>query len=84
MLFGGKSGGRPPSGEECLLWRCMAMSNESPTKLPSCCVEEVVVVGSYRMGSVKKSLPSGFLRLAGTPSFLRVAATSGKGTQVVR
>lgn len=72
------------------------MSKESPTKMPSpccccCCVEEVVLVlvlvlgdGSYRMGSVRKSLPSACLRTAGTPSFLRVAATSGRGTQVVR
>lgn len=82
MLLGGKSGGRFPSREECSLCRCMAISNESPTKVPSCCVEEVVV-GSYRMGSVRKSVPSVCLRQAGTPSFLRVAATSGKGTQMV-
>lgn len=59
------------------------MSNESPTKEPSCCVEEVVV-GSYRMGRVKKSVPSRCLRQAEMPSFSRVEATSGKGTQVVR
>ncbi|KAL8813223.1 MAG: hypothetical protein Q9200_000407, partial [Gallowayella weberi] len=81
MLFGGKSSGRPPSGEECLLCRYKAISKESPTKVPSCCVEEVV--GSYRMGSVKKSVPSANLRLAGTPSFLRVSATSTRGIQVV-
>lgn len=61
----------------------MAISNESPTKVPSRCVEEVVV-GSYRMGSVRKSVPSACLRQAGTPSFWRVAATFGKGIQVVR
>lgn len=59
------------------------MSNESPTKVPSCCVEEVAV-GSYKMGSVEKSVPSACLRQAGMPSFSRVAATSGKETQVVR
>ncbi len=82
MLSGGKSNGRPRSGKEFLLCKCMAMSNESPTKVPSCCVEEVVV-GSYKMGSVKKSVPSACFRTAGTPSFLRVAATSGKPTQLV-
>lgn len=61
----------------------MAISNESQTNVLSRCVEEVVV-GSYRMGSVRKSVPSACLRQAGTPSFLRVAATSGKGIQVVR
>ena len=66
-----------------MLCRCTAMSNESPTKVLSCCLEEVVV-GSYKMGSVRKSVPSAYLRQAGTPSFLRVAATSGKGIQVVQ
>lgn len=61
------------------------MSKESPTKVPFCSAEEevLVVVGSYRTGSVSKSVPSACLRTAGTLSFLRVAATSGKGTQVV-
>lgn len=67
-----------------MVCRCMAMSNESPTKVPSCCCGEVAVVGSYRRGSVRKSVSSACLRQAGMPSFLRVAATSGRGTQVVR
>ena len=62
------------------------MSKESPMKVPSSEDEVVVVVvrGSYRMGSVRKSLPSACLRQAGTLSFLRVEATSGSGIQVVR
>ena len=60
------------------------MSNESPMKVPFCCAEEELVVEwSCRIGSVRKSVPSACLRLAGTPRFLRVLATSERETHVV-
>jgi len=58
MVPGGKSGG-PCLSEECVLCKWRAMSKESPMRVPSCCVEEEVVVErSCRIGRVGKSVPS--------------------------
>ena len=88
MLCGGKSGVWSMVVKVCFSCRWTAISKESPMNVPSCfcccCGDaEELALGSYRIGRVRKSLPSACLRDAGTPSALRVEATSGSWTQVV-